>query len=317
MLFDGKNLDQWVLTSDHNAPASWTVAGGIMTVKKDAGNIETKRSFGNYQLHLEWRIPANISGTGQARGNSGVFLASTGNGDLGYELQIVDAYQNKTYVNGMAGSIYKQAIPLANPARKPGEWQTYDVVWTAPVFGADGALVSPAYATVFFNGVLVQNHTALTGPTQYIGKPSYQASARPRAHQAAGPRRQKRAAELPQHLGAGAAGGSSEAARSRELTPGPSPREGSHGERNGLQETSAASPGRKAGGELPLSLHQILLDVGHALGHAVEGRAGGHVLLHEEILQAGFVGVGENFFEIDAAVAHFREGVLVGFSPCL
>ena len=176
VLFDGKNLDQWVLTSDHKAPASWTVAGGIMTVKKDVGNIETKRSFGSYQLHLEWRIPANISGTGQARGNSGVFLASTGSDDLGYELQIVDAYQNKTYVNGMAGSLYKQAIPLANPARRPGEWQTYDVVWTAPVFGAGGVLVTPAYATVFFNGVLVQDHTALTGPTQYIGKASYQAA---------------------------------------------------------------------------------------------------------------------------------------------
>ena len=173
-LFDAKNLDQWVLTSDHSAPANWTVEGGILTVKKDVGNIETKRSFGNYQLHLEWRIPANISGTGQARGNSGVFLASTGKGDLGYELQIVDAYHNKTYVNGMAGSIYKQAIPLANPARKPGEWQTYDVVWTAPVFSTGGALVSPAYATVFFNGVLVQDHTALTGPTLYIGKPNYQ-----------------------------------------------------------------------------------------------------------------------------------------------
>ena len=173
VLFDGKNLAEWVSTADRATPANWTVAGGILTVKKDQGNIETKRSFGNYQLHLEWRIPANISGTGQARGNSGVFLASTGKGDLGYELQIVDAYQNKTYVNGMAGSLYKQAIPLANPARKPGEWQTYEVVWTAPIFGADGKLTSPAYATVFFNGVLVQNHTALTGPTLYIGKPSY------------------------------------------------------------------------------------------------------------------------------------------------
>ena len=175
VLFDGKNLDQWVSADNRTAPANWTVAGGMLTVKKDLGNIETKRSFGNYQLHLEWRIPANISGTGQARGNSGVFLASLGKGDLGYELQMLDAYQNKTYVNGMAGSIYKQAIPLANPARKPGEWQTYDVVWTAPVFATGGALVSPAYATVFFNGVLVQNHLALTGATRYIGKPTYEA----------------------------------------------------------------------------------------------------------------------------------------------
>ncbi len=173
VLFDGKGLDQWVSADDRSVPASWTVAGGIMTVKKDQGNIETKRSFGSYQLHLEWRIPANISGTGQARGNSGVFLASLGKGDLGYELQIVDAYQNPTYVNGMAGSLYKQAIPLANPARKAGEWQTYDVVWTAPTFAADGAVATPARATVFFNGVLVQNNTALTGPTLYIGKPAY------------------------------------------------------------------------------------------------------------------------------------------------
>ncbi len=173
VLFGGQNLDQWVSADNRAAPAQWTVAGGILTVKKDQGNIETKRSFGSYQLHLEWRIPASISGTGQARGNSGVFLASTGKGDLGYELQIVDAYQNPTYVNGMAGSLYKQAVPLANPARRPGEWQTYDVIWTAPVFGASGALVSPAYATVLFNGVLVQHHQALTGPTLYIGKPSY------------------------------------------------------------------------------------------------------------------------------------------------
>ncbi|HEX8328500.1 MAG TPA: DUF1080 domain-containing protein [Hymenobacter sp.] len=173
VLFDGKNLDQWVST-DTRTPAKWNVAGGVLTVNKAVGNIETKRSFGSYQLHLEWRVPANITGTGQGRGNSGLFLASTGKGDLGYELQILDMYQNKTYVNGMAGSIYKQVIPLANPARKPGEWQTYDVVWTAPVFGANGAVVTPAYATVFFNGVLVQNHTALTGPTQYIGKASYQ-----------------------------------------------------------------------------------------------------------------------------------------------
>ncbi|MBC8082926.1 MAG: DUF1080 domain-containing protein [Hymenobacter sp.] len=175
VLFDGKNLDQWVSTENRGVPAKWAVAGGVLTVKKDVGNIETKRSFGSYQLHLEWRVPANISGIGQGRGNSGVFLASLGKGDPGYELQILDAYQNKTYVNGMVGSIYKQAIPLANPARKPGEWQTYDVVWTAPVFAADGALITPAYATVFFNGVLVQNHLALTGPTLYIGKPSYQA----------------------------------------------------------------------------------------------------------------------------------------------
>jgi len=175
VLFDGKNEDAWVYNKD-KSPAKWTVAGGILTVKKDGmGNIETKESFKDYQLHVEWRIPATITGSGQARGNSGVFLASTGPGDDGYELQVLDAYNNKTYVNGMAGSIYKQAIPLANPARKPGEWQSYDVVWTAPRFNEDGSLKTPAYATVFFNGVLVENHFELKGETLYIGKPFYKA----------------------------------------------------------------------------------------------------------------------------------------------
>ncbi len=113
VLFDGKNLDDWVSSQD-KSPAKWIVADGVMTVNKAAGNIETRRTFKNYQLHLEW-IPEDISGSGQARGNSGVFLASTGPGDAGYELQILDSYNNKTYVNGQAGSIYKQSIPLVNP----------------------------------------------------------------------------------------------------------------------------------------------------------------------------------------------------------
>jgi len=175
VLFDGKNQDAWVSAQDRSKPADWVVARGVLTVEKSAGNIETKRKFKDYQLHLEWKIPANITGSGQARGNSGLFLASTGPGDAGYELQILDAYNNKTYVNGMAGSIYKQSIPLANPARKPGEWEVYDVVWTAPVFHADGSLKSPAYVTAFFNGVLVQNHFQLEGETRYIGKPFYKA----------------------------------------------------------------------------------------------------------------------------------------------
>jgi hypothetical protein len=120
-------------------------------------------------------VPENITGSGQARGNSGLFLASTGPGDAGYEMQILDSYNNKTYVNGQASSIYKQGIPLANPTRKPGEWQTYDVVWTAPLFNADGSLKSPAYVTAFFNDVLVQNHFELKGETRYIGQPFYKA----------------------------------------------------------------------------------------------------------------------------------------------
>src|SRR5215208_415924 len=172
VLFDGTNLDQWVTVKD-KSPARWKVADGMLTVDKSAGNIETKRSFTNYQLHLEWRIPEDVTGSDQARGNSGVFLASTGNGDGGYELQILDSYNNKTYVNGQAGSIYKQYPPLVNASRKPGEWQTYDVVWTAPTFNADGSVKSPAYVTAFHNGVLIQDHAQLKGETLYIGKPEY------------------------------------------------------------------------------------------------------------------------------------------------
>ena len=171
ILFDGRNLDEWVSAKD-KSPAKWIVADGVLTVKKGVGSIETKQRFRNFQLHIEWKIPANITGSGQARGNSGVFLASTGP-DTGYELQVLDSYNNQTYVNGMAGSIYKQAIPLVNPSCKPGEWQKYDVAWTAPTFNPEGSLKTPAYVTVFFNGVLVQNHFELKGDTRYIGQPSY------------------------------------------------------------------------------------------------------------------------------------------------
>ena len=172
VLFDGKNLDEWVAEKD-GSPAGWSVGNGVVTVVKKAGDIRTKRSFSNYQLHIEWRIPENITGTDQARGNSGVYLAWA-NGD-GYELQVLDSYNNATYVNGQAGSIYKQYAPLVNAMRKPGEWQTYDVVWTAPTFKADGSLATPAYVTAFHNGVLVQDHVELKGVTKYIGQPEYKA----------------------------------------------------------------------------------------------------------------------------------------------
>jgi hypothetical protein len=165
VLFDGSSLDQWVNTRD-KAPAGWTVANGVVTVNKAAGNIETRRTFRNYQLHLEWRVPENVTGSGQGRGNSGVFLASTGFGDAGYELQILDSYNNPTYVNGQAG-------PLVNAMRKPGDWQTYDVIWTAPVFAADGKVTAAARVTAFQNGVLIQNDVVLAGETLYIGKPFY------------------------------------------------------------------------------------------------------------------------------------------------
>jgi hypothetical protein len=170
VLFDGRNLDQWESARDKSA-ARWNVANGVVTVNKASGDIQTRRSFSNYQLHIEWRVPADITGSGQERGNSGVFLASTPVG--GYELQIMDSYNNKTYVNGQAASVYKEYAPLVNAMRKPGEWQTYDVVWTAPTFNDDGSLATPAYVTAFHNGILVQNHVALTGVTKNEGTPDY------------------------------------------------------------------------------------------------------------------------------------------------
>jgi hypothetical protein len=165
VLFDGRDLSAWASVKD-GSPARWTVQGGVLTVAKGTGNIQTRARFGSYQLHLEWRIPAGITGQGQARGNSGLFLASIGDGDAGYELQILDSHRNRTYVNGQVGSIYKQFAPLANPSRAPGEWQSYDVVWTAPTFAGDGRVTRPAGVTVLMNGVLVQDHAILKGPTQ-------------------------------------------------------------------------------------------------------------------------------------------------------
>jgi hypothetical protein len=172
VLFDGRDLREWVNVRD-GAPAGWTVADGVMTVDKRVGNIQTRRRFGSYQLHLEWRVPADITGEGQARGNGGLFLASTGDGDGGYELQILDSHGNTTYVNGQAGAVYKQYPPLVNASRAPGEWQSYDVVWTAPTFDANGALVSPARLTAYHNGVLIQHDVELKGETVYIGTPRY------------------------------------------------------------------------------------------------------------------------------------------------
>lgn len=172
-LFDGKNLDEWVATNDSTSAHKWKVAGKIITVDKTAGDIQTKRKFTDFQLHIEYRIPSNITGSGQGRGNSGIFLAALPWGAGGYELQVLDNYNNKTYVNGQVGSLYKQSPPLANACRKPGEWQYYDVIWTAPRFNEDGTLKSAARATVLHNGVLVQNNTALKGDTPYIGQPEY------------------------------------------------------------------------------------------------------------------------------------------------
>lgn len=166
VLFDGKNLDQW--EAEKGGAAPWTLSDGTMTVTPKKGGIKTKESFEDFQLHIEWRAPSVVKGESQGRGNSGIFLQSN------YELQVLDNYNNKTYSNGQAGSLYKQAIPLVNACKKPGEWQEYDVIWTAPRFNDDGSLKSPARITVLHNGVLVQNNTELLGKTLYIGKPFYE-----------------------------------------------------------------------------------------------------------------------------------------------
>ncbi|KPK62962.1 MAG: hypothetical protein AMS21_07000 [Gemmatimonas sp. SG8_38_2] len=169
VLFDGMDLTGW--SHEGGGEARWRVAEGVMTVAPGTGSIRTRQGFGDVQLHIEWRTPAEVSGEGQGRGNSGIFLMER------YELQVLDSYDNRTYSNGQAGSIYKQHIPQVNASRAPGEWQSYDVVFTAPRFGTDGALVSPAYMTVFHNGVLIHNHVELRGPTRYIGEPEYEAHA--------------------------------------------------------------------------------------------------------------------------------------------
>ena len=167
VLFDGKNLDAWESTKTAGAPAPWKVEDGAMTIMPRSGGIRTKRSFGDLQLHVEFRTPAEIKGSGQDRGNSGVFLMGR------YEVQVLDSHDNKTYANGQAAAVYKQRPPLVNASSPPGEWQTYDIVWIAPRFGSAGELLAPARVTVFHNGVLVQHDVELKGPTTYRGIPAY------------------------------------------------------------------------------------------------------------------------------------------------
>lgn len=167
VLFDGKNLNQWVSAKDSSSAVAWPIAKGAFTVNKVSGDIQTKESFQDYQLHIEWMVPGNISGSDQSRGNSGIFLASfnSDNGRKGYELQILDSYNNKTYVNGQAGSIYRLHAPLVNPIRPPGSWNCYDIIWVAPRFNEEGALKTPGYATVLFNSVAVQINAEVKGTT--------------------------------------------------------------------------------------------------------------------------------------------------------
>lgn len=165
VLFDGKDLSQW--QGKNGGPAQWEVKNGVFTVKKGTGDISTRQNFGDFQLHIEWSVPTNITGSSQARGNSGIFLQGQ------YELQVLDSYQNRTYVNGQAGSIYKQSPPLKNAMRAPGDWNVYDVIYTAPRFKEDSSLFSPARVTVIQNGVVVQNNFEIKGSTAYIGLPKY------------------------------------------------------------------------------------------------------------------------------------------------
>ena len=183
VLFDGSSYAEWQATKldegfvtangmktldmDVSDDVSWELDNGNMVVVKGAGYIRTKRVFGDVQLHLEWQSPVMDDASGQGYSNSGVFLMGL------YEVQVLNSYENKTYANGQAGSIYKQHMPLTNASRPPGTWQTYDILFKAPIFGADGQLLRPAEITVLHNGVLVQFGSVVQGPTRYVGSPRY------------------------------------------------------------------------------------------------------------------------------------------------
>jgi len=168
LLFNGKDLGNWQAVA--GGPANWRVADGEMIIEPKSGSIQTKEKFGDVQLHVEWMVPVlPPERKGQDRGNSGIFLQGL------YEVQVLDTYDNPTYVNGEAGSIYKQYSPLANALKPAPQWQAYDIVYAAPRFYGDGSLAEPARITVFLNGVLVQNHVALHGPTDYRGFTPYHA----------------------------------------------------------------------------------------------------------------------------------------------
>lgn len=158
VLFDGTDLSGWV--GRDGGPARWKVENGYAEVVARAGDISTRREFGDCQLHVEWAAPSEVQGESQGRGNSGVFLMGR------YEIQVLDCYDNPTYADGATAAIYGEFPPLVNACRRPGAWQTYDIIWTAPRFDAD-RLVSPAYLTMLHNGVLVHNHRELTGPTSH------------------------------------------------------------------------------------------------------------------------------------------------------
>ncbi len=165
VLFDGSSLDAWIHLD--GSAAKWDVANGAFMVKKGTGDIKTRETFGDIQLHIEWMAPTDVEGTGQDQGNSGIFLQER------YEIQVLDSYSTETYANGQAGAIYKQHPPLVNANKPPLTWQTYDIVYRAPIFNDEGKLLVPARITAFLNGVLVQDNTSIWGPTEYKGLPVY------------------------------------------------------------------------------------------------------------------------------------------------
>jgi Domain of Unknown Function (DUF1080) len=160
VLFDGKNFDSW------KGADKWKVDDdGGFTAK---GRIETRENFGDCQLHVEWASPKIVKGSGQGRGNNGIGLSGAR-----YEIQVLDSYQNPTYFEGQAASVYNQRPPMVNASKKPGEWQTYDIAFTAPRFEKDGKLAKPAFVTILHNGVLVQNHTEIIGSTHFDKEAAY------------------------------------------------------------------------------------------------------------------------------------------------
>jgi len=166
VLFDGTDINKEWEDTRGNA-SKWTVKDGTLISVKGSGYIQTKRKFGSIQLHIEWATPSEVTGESQGRGNSGVFLQER------YEVQVLDSYNNRTYRHGQAASIYKQYPPLVNVSRGPGEWQTYDIIYTAPTFNKDSlTYFTPPRVTVLHNGVLVQNNVSLHGPTDYTRIPA-------------------------------------------------------------------------------------------------------------------------------------------------
>lgn len=167
VLFDGKDISQWV-SMDDGSPTKWIMKDGYMECVRGSGYVRTLQNFGDCQLHVEWATPSPGRGEGQGRGNSGVFF-----GFGRYEIQVLDSYENKTYADGQAGAVYGQYPPLVNASRPPGQWQTYDIIYTAPRFDAAGKLLSPVRVTVFHNGVLMQNNVELVGPTSWLERAPY------------------------------------------------------------------------------------------------------------------------------------------------